>query len=111
LNLLPSDGHARAVEQAYLLTQRDEPRAYIFDGRPVVLAEISNRFVVGGQLSQKPDHFQVAAGFALQGSGAKLVGIGSGVISGLNSTSQIRRLAAVEGDNANDDRYSKRSGW
>jgi len=45
------------------------------------------------------------------GSGAKLVGIGSGVISGLNFIKSIRRLAAAEGDNANDDRYSKRAGW
>jgi hypothetical protein len=29
----------------------------------------------------------------------------------LNSTSQIQRLAAAEGDNANDDRYSKLAGW
>jgi hypothetical protein len=46
-----------------------------------------------------------------RGSGAKLVGIESGVISGLNLASQIRRLAAAEGDNANDDRYSKLAGW
>ena len=46
-----------------------------------------------------------------RGSGAKLVGIESGVISGLNLASQIRRLAAAVGDNANDDRYSKCSGW
>jgi hypothetical protein len=45
------------------------------------------------------------------GSGAKLVGIESGVISGLNLASQIRRLAAAVGDNANDDRYSKYFGW
>ena len=46
-----------------------------------------------------------------RGSGAKLVGIGSGVISGLKFTKPIRRLAAAEGDNANDKRYSKRAGW
>ena len=46
-----------------------------------------------------------------KGSGAKLVGIGSGVISGLKFTKPIRRLAAAEGDNANDKRYSKRAGW
>jgi hypothetical protein len=45
------------------------------------------------------------------GSGAKLVGIESGVISGLNLASQIRRLGAAVGDNANDDRYRKCSGW
>jgi hypothetical protein len=45
------------------------------------------------------------------GSGAKLVGIGSGVISGLKFTKPMRRLAAAEGDNANDERYSKRAGW
>jgi hypothetical protein len=45
------------------------------------------------------------------GSGAKLVGIESGVISGLNFNKPIRRLAAAEGDNANDDRYSKLAGW
>jgi hypothetical protein len=48
---------------------------------------------------------------ASKGSGAKLVGIESGVISGLNLASQIRRLAAAVGDNANDDRYSKYFGW
>ena len=46
-----------------------------------------------------------------QGSGAKLVGISRGVISGLNFNKPIRRLAAAEGDNANDDRYSKRASW
>lgn len=45
------------------------------------------------------------------GSGAKLVGIESGVISGLNFNKPIRRLAAAEGDNANDDRYSKLASW
>jgi hypothetical protein len=37
------------------------------------------------------------------------VGIGRGVISGLNFTKPIRRLAAAEGDNANDDTYRKRA--
>jgi Dimerisation domain len=47
----------------------------------------------------------------LRGSGAKLVGISRGVISGLNFNKPIWRLAAAEGDKANDDRYSKRAGW
>jgi hypothetical protein len=52
-----------------------------------------------------------SAGDWPSGSGAKLVGIESGVISGLNFNKPIRRLAAAEGDNANDDRYSKLAGW
>jgi hypothetical protein len=37
--------------------------------------------------------------------------IRSGVISGFETRSQIRRLVAGEGDNANDEEYSKRAGW
>jgi hypothetical protein len=36
---------------------------------------------------------------------------GSGVISGLNFNKPIWRLAAAEGDNANDERYSKSVCW
>lgn len=59
------------------------------------------KVVVSASLSKQID----------EGSGAKLVGIESGVISGLNFNKPIRRLAAAEGDNANDDRYSKLASW
>ena len=41
-------------------------RTDLLDGRPVVLAEIGNGLVVGREPPQKPDDFQIAAGFTLQ---------------------------------------------
>src|SRR5215470_13639175 len=60
------DGDARRRQQAKLPAKRDELRANLADRRTVILAEISNRLVIGSQPTREPHDFNVAAGLALK---------------------------------------------
>src|SRR3954447_17593961 len=66
LELAPIDSDARLGEQPHGAAQLDKLRAYLADRRPVVLAEISDRFVILEQSAEKPDHFEIAPSLTLQ---------------------------------------------
>ena len=66
LELAPVDGDARFGEQTHVAAQRDELGAHLADRRPIVLAEIGNRFVIRDQSAEKPDHLEIATGLTLQ---------------------------------------------
>src|SRR4029077_6381181 len=59
-------GDARFGEQTHVAAQRDELGAHLADRRPIVLAEIGNRFVIRDQSAEKPDHLEIATGLTLQ---------------------------------------------
>ena len=52
LELAPVDGDARFGEQTHVAAQRDELGAHLADRRPIVLAEIGNRFVIRDQSAE-----------------------------------------------------------
>src|SRR5262249_20290612 len=60
------NGHARRRQQAKLPAKRDKPRTHLADRRPVILAEISNRFVIGSQSTSQPHRFDVASSLAFK---------------------------------------------
>lgn len=66
LELAPVDGDARFGEQTHVAAQRDELGAHLADRRPIVLAEIGNRFVIRDHSAEKPDHLEIATGLTLQ---------------------------------------------
>src|SRR5262249_49689608 len=43
------NGHARRRQQTYRSAKPDKPRTHLADRRPVILAEIGNRLVIGNQ--------------------------------------------------------------
>ena len=53
-------------QQANLSAKGDELRAHLADRRPVILAEIGNRLVIGNQPTGEPHHLNVAPGLALK---------------------------------------------
>src|SRR3984893_13625764 len=60
------DGDARLRQKAYLSANRDELRAHLAYRRPVILAEIGNRFVIRNQPTGEPHHLNVAASLTLK---------------------------------------------
>src|SRR6476659_7050942 len=63
LELAPVDSDARLGEQPHDAAQLDKLRAYFADCRPIVLAEIGDRFVIRGQSAEKPDHLEITPSF------------------------------------------------
>src|SRR4029077_16854407 len=66
LELAAVDGDARLRQKAYLSANGDELRAHLADRRPVILAEIGNRLVIGNQPTGKPHDLNVAASLTLK---------------------------------------------
>src|SRR5262249_18747921 len=60
------NGYARACQQAHRSAKRNKPRTHLADRRPVILAEIGNRLVIGNQPTREPHHLNVAPGLALK---------------------------------------------
>src|SRR5260221_1553192 len=60
------DGNARFRQQAHLSAKCDELRAHLAYRRPVILAEISNRLVIGNKPAREPHDFNVAGGLTLK---------------------------------------------
>ena len=60
------DGDARLRQKAYLSANGDELRAHLAYRRPVILAEIGNRLVIGNQPGREPHHLNVAPGLTLE---------------------------------------------
>jgi hypothetical protein len=58
--LAPVDRNARFRQQAYLSAKRDKLDANLTDRRPVIFAEIGNRFVIGDKLAGEPHDLNVA---------------------------------------------------
>jgi hypothetical protein len=52
--------------QANLSAKRDEPRAHLADRRPVILAEIGNRLVVGNQPTGELHDLNIATGLTFK---------------------------------------------
>jgi hypothetical protein len=53
-------------QQAQLAAEFHEARTHLADGSAVVLAEVGNRLVIGGEPAQQPHYLDVAASLALQ---------------------------------------------
>jgi hypothetical protein len=68
--LAPVDRNARFRQQAYLSAKRDKLDANLTDRRPVIFAEIGNRFVIGDKPAGEPHDLNVAP--------ATLVGVDTG---------------------------------
>src|SRR5204862_948391 len=60
------NGDARHRQQPKLPAKRDKPRTHFADRKAVILAEISNRLVIGNQPTCQPHHLNVAASLALK---------------------------------------------
>src|SRR5919198_4659679 len=60
------NGHARCRQQADLPAKGDELRANFADRRPIILAEISNRLVIGNQPTGQPHDLNVANGLTFK---------------------------------------------
>src|SRR5215471_12186839 len=66
LELAAVNRHARARQQTKLSAKRNEPRTYLADRRAVILAEVSNRLVIGNQSTGEPHHLNVAPTLTLE---------------------------------------------
>src|SRR5262249_57508766 len=66
LELAAIDGDARLRQQTNLSAQRHKLRTYLADRRPVILAEIGNRLVIGSQATGEPHHLYVAASITIK---------------------------------------------
>jgi hypothetical protein len=66
LELAAVNGDAGLREEAHHAAQRNKPRAYLVDGRAIVLAEIGNRLVIWSQTPRQPHHLDVAQSLALK---------------------------------------------
>src|SRR5262245_53006605 len=71
LELAAVNGHARAGQQAQLSAKGDELHAHLAYRTPAILAEISNRLVIGNQPAGEPHHLNVAPSLAFK-SAARL---------------------------------------
>ncbi len=68
LNLLPSTATTASREQVQLTAEHNELPACTANGRPIVLAEIGDRFEVRHQSAGQPHQFDIALGLTLQPS-------------------------------------------
>src|SRR6266480_1635842 len=66
LELAAIDGDARCRQKAYLSANGDELRAHLADRRPVILAEIGDRLVIGNQPTGEPHDLHVATGLTFK---------------------------------------------
>ena len=66
LELAAVDRHAGLREQAQGAAQPNKPGADLADGAAVVLAEVSNRLVIGSKPAREPHHLNVAPGLAFK---------------------------------------------
>jgi len=66
LELTAVDGDARLHQQPHLSAKLNKARTDLLDGRPIVLAEIGNRFVSGNKPTQQPHHLEIAPSLALE---------------------------------------------
>src|SRR6266436_3276682 len=65
LNLLPSIATLACVSRP-IARHSTAKRAHFADGSTVVLAEVSNRLVVGSKAAREPHHLNVAGGLTLK---------------------------------------------
>ena len=66
LELAAIDGDARCRQKADLSANGDELRAHLADRRPVILAEIGDRLVIGNQPTGEPHDLHVATGLTFK---------------------------------------------
>jgi len=66
LELTAVDGDARLHQQPHLSAKLNKARTDLLDGRPIVLAEIGNGFVIGNKPTQQPHHLEIAPSLALE---------------------------------------------
>ena len=65
------DGDDRFREQAQFAAQHHKLRAGLLDRRPMILAEVGDGLVVGGQTLGEPHQLDIAPRFALQASAGR----------------------------------------
>ena len=64
--LAPVDRNARSRQQPHLSAKRDELDANLTDRRPVIFAEIGNRFVIRDKATDEPHDLNVAPALTLK---------------------------------------------
>src|SRR6185295_15113999 len=66
LELAAVDGDASRLEKTHLTAELNEAPTDLAQRQAVVLAKVSNRFVIGSQPPSQPHHLDIAPSLALQ---------------------------------------------